>query len=89
LSGKCVSIDHIVSAQPGLIPQLSGQLTLMRIWAAQVHVDHFSDHTYVHLMRYLTIDETLVAKEAYERYINQNEHTVDGYIGDNVRFPDK
>ena len=61
----------------------------MRIWAAQVHVDHFSDHTYVHLMRDLTIDETLVAKEAYERYMNQNGHTVDGYRGDNGRFSDK
>ena len=68
--GKCVSIDHIVSAQPGLIPQMSGNLTRMRIWAVQVHVDHFSGHTHVHLMRDLSLEETLIAKASYERVMS-------------------
>ena len=57
--GDCVSIDQIVSAQPGLIPQISGYLTNMRIWGATVFVDHVSDYTHVALMFDLTLDETL------------------------------
>ena len=34
--GNCVSIDQIVSAQPGLIPQIPGYITNMRIWGATV-----------------------------------------------------
>jgi hypothetical protein len=41
--GKCVSMDQLVSAQPGLIPQMAGFLTYLRIWGATIFVDHFSD----------------------------------------------
>ena len=57
--GNCVSIDHLVYAQPGLIPQKSGYMTNMRIWGATIFVDNVSDFTHVALMRYLTLDETL------------------------------
>ena len=30
--GKCVSIDQMISAQPGVIPQMAGFLTNLRIW---------------------------------------------------------
>ena len=33
--GKCVSIDQMVSAQPGLIPQMTGFLTNLWIWGQQ------------------------------------------------------
>jgi hypothetical protein len=56
-SGKCVSIDHMISAQPGLIPQMAGFLTNLRIWAASIFVDHYSDYVYVALLRNLTLDE--------------------------------
>ncbi len=49
--GKCVSMDTLVLAQPGLVPQKSGFLTNLRIWGATVFVDHFSDYVYVALMR--------------------------------------
>ncbi len=42
--GKCVSMDQMVSAQPGLIPQMAGFLTNLCIWGATVFVDHFSDY---------------------------------------------
>ena len=57
--GDCISIVQIVSAQPGLIPQISGYLTNMRIWGATVFVDNVSDYKHVALMCDLTLDETL------------------------------
>jgi hypothetical protein len=64
--GKCVSIDQMISAQPGLIPQMAGFLTNLRIWAATIFVDHYSDYVYVSLMRNLTLDKTLQAKSSFE-----------------------
>ena len=49
--GSAVSIDQIQSAQSGLFQKLSSKLTSARIWSDQVMVDHFSDVSYVHLMR--------------------------------------
>ena len=64
--GKCVSIDQMISAQPGLIPQMAGFLTNLRIWAATIFVDHYSDYVYVSFMRNLTLDKTLLAKSSFE-----------------------
>lgn len=66
--GHYVSIDQLVSAQPGRIPQMSGFLTNQRIWGATVFFDHVSDYVYVFLMRDLTLDETLLAKTSFERH---------------------
>ena len=41
--GDGVLVDQIVSAQPGLIPQMSGFLTNQRLWGATTFVDHVSD----------------------------------------------
>ena len=46
--GKCVSIDQIISAQPGLIPQMAGFLTNLGIWGATISVDHYSDYVLLH-----------------------------------------
>jgi hypothetical protein len=62
--GANASLDHLVSAQPGLIPQISGKLTGMRVNGATIFVDHYSDHVYVSLMWDLTLDETNLAKHA-------------------------
>ncbi len=59
----------MVSAQPGLITQMSGCITNLRIIAATIFIDHFSDHVYVYLMKYLTLSETLLAKHAYEHFL--------------------
>jgi len=45
--GKRFLLDQMVSSQPGLIPQMSGSLTNLRIMGATVFVDHYSDHVYV------------------------------------------
>ncbi len=60
--GKCVSINQMISAQPGLIPQMAGFPTNLRIWAATIFDDHYLDYVYVALMRSLTLDKTLLAK---------------------------
>ena len=54
----------MVSAQPGLIPQMSGFLTNQRLWGATTFVDNVSDYVYVHLMRDLSLTDTLLAKSA-------------------------
>jgi hypothetical protein len=65
---KYVSMGQIVSAQPGLIPQMADFLTNFRIWGAAIFVDHFLDYVYVALMHDLTLDETLFAKSSFERH---------------------
>jgi hypothetical protein len=87
--GKKASLDQMVSAQPGLIPQMSGHLTHLRVMAATVFVDHFSDHVYVYLMKNLTLSETLLAKHAYERFLASLGVESKSYHADNGRFADK
>ncbi len=70
-SGKCVSIDQMVSAQPGLIPQMAGFLTNLCIWGATNFVDHFSDYIFLPLMRDLTLDKTLPAKSSFESMLTR------------------
>ena len=86
--GKCVSMDQLVSAQPGLIPQMAGFLTNLRIWGATVFVDHFSDYVYVALMRDLGLDETLLAKSAFERHAHEGGILIESYRADNGCFTD-
>jgi hypothetical protein len=62
--------DQLVSAQPGLIPQISGKLAHQRVNGATVFVDHYSDHVYAYLMRDLTLDKTIAAKHDYKRYLS-------------------
>jgi hypothetical protein len=87
--GAQASMDHLVSAQPGLIPQITGNLTGQRINGATVIVDHFSDHVYVYLMRNLTLDETILAKHAYERFLSSIGVIAKAYHADNGRFADQ
>lgn len=87
--GACTSLDQIVSAQPGLIPQMSGKLTILRVNSATVFVDHYSDLVYVYLMRNLTFEETISAKCAFERFAASVGIVIHAYHADNGRFADK
>lgn len=84
--GKRVSVDQLVSAQPGLIPQLSGHLTRARIFCATIFVDHFSGFGYSFLQRSTTQEETLEAKAAFEKMANTYDVIIAGYHADNGRF---
>ncbi len=87
--GKRASMDQMVSAQPGLIPQMSGRLTNLRIMGATVFVDHYSDHVYVYLMKDLMFSESLMAKHAYERFLGLLGVDSKAYHADNGWFADK
>ena len=87
--GDCISIDQLVSAQPGLIPQMSGFLTNLRLWGATIFVDHVSNYVYVALMRDLTLDETLLAKTSFERHAQDGGVSIRAYRADNGRFADQ
>jgi hypothetical protein len=86
--GKCVSINQMISAQPGLIPQMAGFLTNLRIWAATIFVYHLSDYVFVSLMCNLTLDETLLAKSSFEQHTREGGVTINSYCADNGRFAD-
>jgi hypothetical protein len=69
-SGAQASMDHLVSEQPGLIPQVSDKLTSMHINGGTVIIDHYSDHVNVLLMCDISLEENLYAKYAYEQYLS-------------------
>jgi hypothetical protein len=86
--GKCISMDQLVSAQPGLIPQMAGVLPNLHIWGATVFVDHFSDYVSVALMQGLGLDETLLAKSYFEWHANEGGVSINSYRADNGCFAD-
>jgi len=89
-SGAYVSVDQLVSAQPGLVPQISGRLTSARIWAATVFLDYITRHVYVHLMRDQTQASTLETKASYECHANTFDVCQSNNIGPiMVDFPSK
>ncbi len=63
--GAKAPLDHLVLAQPGLIPQISGKLTCMQIDGATIFVDHHSNHVFGFFMQDLTLNETVLVKHAY------------------------
>ena len=87
--GDVTSVDQIVLAQPGLLPQMAGFLTSNRIWGTTNLGDHMSDFVYVHLMHNFTLKETLLAKRAYEKVLKQAGCTARHYHADNGWFSDK
>ena len=86
--GSGTSCDHIISAQPGLIPQSKGSLTHDRFWGSVLYADHFSDFIYNHLISGTTSLETLQSKQAYERIAKSYGIQVKSYRADNLRFDD-
>jgi hypothetical protein len=54
-----------------------------------VIVDHYSDHVYMYLMQNLTLEETLLAKHAYEHFLSSIGVTAKTYHADNGRFADQ
>jgi hypothetical protein len=81
-------MDQLVSAQPGLVPQISQFLTNLQIWGAGIFIDHFFDYVYVALMRDLSLEETLLAKTAFERHASKGGVIISSYQADNGRFAD-
>ena len=87
--GANTSTDQMISPYGGLIPQMKGRLMKAKYYAATVFVDHYSDFTYVHLMRDTTAESTLEAKQAYEHLLQSYGHKVLAYHADNGRYAEK
>ena len=84
--GDCVSIDQLESATPGLIAQLKGKPTVKRYRVATVFVDHYSRVSYAHLQVSTSAEETVLAKEAFERFASGHGVQIRHYHADNGRF---
>ena len=80
------SIDHMVSARPGLTPQVDEALTHAILWASNVFLDHYSDYCCYHLMRGTSEEETLRSKEAYRFLEYIHRASVCAYREDNGIF---
>ena len=87
--GAVVSVDQLESSTPGFIGQLKGWLTKQRYSCATVFVDQYSDLTFVYLQRSTNADETLDAKEAFERFAYQHGVKIKHYHADNGRFNER
>ena len=85
--GYGVLVDQLRSSHPGLVPQFSEKTTSSHIWYAQVMVNHFSDLTYVQLMRSTIHEENLAGKSAFEIWADTFEVKIKIYHIDNGRFP--
>jgi hypothetical protein len=55
----------------------------MQINGAMVIFDHYSDHVYVVFMRNLSLEETYLAKHAYECFLSSIGVTAKAYHADN------
>ena len=87
--GSGTSCDHIISHEPGLIPQVTGRLTHARYAGSIIFSDHYSDYTYVHMITSTSTEETMIAKRAYERVAKEHGVSlVRHYRADNLRFND-
>ena len=84
--GECVSVDQLVSQTPGLIGQTTGKLTTSRYHVATVFVDHYSRLDFVYLQESTSADETIEAKNAFERFAAQRGVTIRHYHADNGIF---
>ena len=82
-------MDQLVSAQPGLVPRISGRHTKQRIQAVTVFLEHYSDFSYTYLCTTTSQEGTLEAKAAYEKLAASHGVTVIFYHADNGRFTEK
>jgi hypothetical protein len=84
--GQIVSVDQLVSHTPGLVAQISGNLTTKRYKYATVFVDQATRLGYVHLQKTATADETIEGKKAFEKYAESNGINIRAYHADNGIF---
>jgi hypothetical protein len=84
--GQCVSVDQLESSTPGLVAHMKGSPTIKRYTSATVFVDHFSRLGFVYLQKSTNAEETIQAKEAFERYSNSHGVKILHYHADNGRF---
>ena len=67
--GQVVSVDQMISTQPGFVAELKGKLTVQCYKAAIIFVDHFFGLCYIHMMTNMSSIETIKAKQAFELFV--------------------
>ena len=82
-------MDHIISAQPGLVPRMDSKHTKERITAGCVFFDNVTGHSYTHLQTSVDNTQTIEAKRAYERYAASHGVTLKRFHADNGIFAEK
>ena len=68
---------------------MRGFICKQRYACATICLDHFSDHTYTHLQRSTSLQDTLAAFRAYENFCDRHGVKVRHYHADNGRFVDQ
>ncbi|KAL7563769.1 hypothetical protein ACA910_020453 [Epithemia clementina (nom. ined.)] len=86
--GQVVSVDQLESTTAGFIAQLKGKLTVQRYKYATVFVDQCSRYSFVYLQKRITSEETVQAKQAFERHAGLFGVKILQYHCDNGRFVD-
>ncbi len=84
--GEVVSVDQMKSPTPGFIAQMTGILNTKRYEYVTVFVDHYSGYGFTFLQKTATGDETVQAKNAFERMCGTNGIQVRNYHADNGIF---
>jgi hypothetical protein len=87
--GDVVSVDQLESSVPGLLGQITRNLTRKRIVGTSVYVDQASDLGYIYHHTSMSSEETVKGKEAFEQYAKTHGVYVKHYHADNGRFKDK
>ena len=87
--GDRVSIDQMISHQPGLVPRYDGKHTRDRITCVTCFKDHISGLSYSYLQVSSDGATTLEAKHAFESYNADFDIKVKAYHADNGRFAEK
>ena len=87
--GTCVSVDQMESPIPCLVAQMKGNPTTSRYNAATIFVYHFRRMGYAHLQETPKANNTLHAKEAFERHCNSLSIRIKQYHDNNGRFAEK
>jgi hypothetical protein len=76
------------STEVGFFAQLKGPLTKKRYRYCTVFVDHFSQLCFVHLQIDNSAAETMLAKQAFEKFAAKHGVRVLHYHCDNGQFSD-
>jgi hypothetical protein len=87
--GDKVSLDHVVSGQPGLVPRMDGKHTKQRIVGGAVFKDHVTGYSYTHLQTSLDLVQSISAKLGFERHAATAEVKVKSYHSDNGIFAEQ
>ena len=88
-SGACVSVDQLVSKQPGLVPRQDGKHSLARITGATIYMDHHSNWIYSQFQTSLDGEQTCASKVAFEAKASTYGVSIKSFHADNGRFAEK